>query len=331
MRIYAAASGMAMLGLFLLLLGRAQAAASTPPLGLTPIKLTPIQVAPQVYYFQGQAGMASTQNKGFMSNAGFVVTRDGVVVFDALATPVLGEAMLKAIAGVTAQPVRRVVVSHYHADHFYGLQAFKQQGAEIWAHGAGKATLSSEFTQTRLAERRQSLAPWVDGATRLLPADRWLEFGADKQLKFELGGTCFTLLDAGGAHSPEDLMLYVEDAQVLFAGDLFFTGRIPFVGEADSKAWLQALARFPAGPKVVVPGHGPASANPQADLALTTSYLLYLREQMGKAVADMRTFDEAYQAVDWSRFAQYPAFKEANRINAYGTYLLLERESLGKQ
>lgn len=331
MRIYAAASGMAMLGLFLLLLGRAQAAAFTPPLGLTPIKLTPIQVAPQVYYFQGQAGMASTQNKGFMSNAGFVVTRDGVVVFDALATPVLGEAMLKAIAGVTAQPVRRVVVSHYHADHFYGLQAFKQQGAEIWAHGAGKATLMSEFTQTRLAERRASLAPWVDGATRLLPADRWLEFGADKQLKFELGGTRFTLLDVGGAHSPEDLMLYVEDAQVLFAGDLFFTGRIPFVGEADSKAWLQALARFPAGPKVVVPGHGPASTNPQADLALTTSYLLYLREQMGKAVADMQTFDEAYQAVDWSRFAQYPAFKEANRINAYGTYLLLERESLGKQ
>jgi hypothetical protein len=52
---------------------------------------------------------------------------------------------------------------------------------------------------------------------------------------------------------------------------------------------------------------------------------------MGKAVADMQTFDEAYQGVDWSRFAQYPAFKDANRINAYGTYLLLERESLGKQ
>jgi glyoxylase-like metal-dependent hydrolase (beta-lactamase superfamily II) len=103
------------------------------------------------------------------------------------------------------------------------------------------------------------------------------------------------------------------------------------VGEADSKAWLQALARFPAGPSVVIPGHGPASTTPQADLALTTSYLLYLREQMGKAVADMQTFDEAYPQVDWSRFAQYPAFKEANRINAYGTYLLLERESLGKQ
>lgn len=293
--------------------------------------LTAIQVAPQVYYFQGSAGMASAQNKGFMSNAGFVVTRDGVVVFDALATPALGEAMLKAIARVTTQPVRRVVVSHYHADHFYGLQALKRPGVEIWAHSAGKATLASDFTQSRLAERRTSLAPWVDDATRLVPADRWLEFGKDKELRFELGGTRFVLLDVSGAHSPEDVMLYVEDAQVLFAGDLFFTGRIPFVGEADSKAWLQALARFPAaGAKVVIPGHGPASTKPQADLALTTSYLLYLREQMGKAVADMQTFDEAYRNVDWSRFEQYPAFKEANRINAYGTYLLLERESLGK-
>ena len=109
MRIYAAAMGMAVL----LLLGRAQAAGSAPP-----VELTPIQVAPQVYYFQGQAGMASAQNKGFMSNAGFVITRDGVVVFDALATPLLGQAMLTAIARVTAQPVRRVVVSHDHADHF---------------------------------------------------------------------------------------------------------------------------------------------------------------------------------------------------------------------
>jgi len=329
MRIFSTGLAKALMSTLMLVLTlvphKAQAA------GPAPLELTPTQVAPQVYYFQGQAGMASAENKGFMSNAGFVVTREGVVVFDALATPALGAAMLKAIARVTAQPVRRVVVSHYHADHFYGLQAFKQQGAEIWAHGAGRATLSSEFTQTRLAERRKSLAPWVDDATRLLPADRWLEFGTDKIIRFELGGTRFTVLDVGGAHSPEDLMLYVEDAQVLFAGDLFFTGRIPFVGEADSKAWLQALARFPVGPRVVVPGHGPASTNPQADLALTTSYLLYLREQMGKAVADMQTFDEAYQAVDWSRFAQYPAFKEANRINAYGTYLLLERESLGKQ
>jgi hypothetical protein len=51
---------------------------------------------------------------------------------------------------------------------------------------------------------------------------------------------------------------------------------------------------------------------------------------MGHAVADMVPFDEAYAHTDWSRYARLPAFEPANRINAYGTYLLMEKESLGK-
>src|SRR5690554_3254245 len=85
----------------------------------TSIALKPIQVSPHAYYFGGESSMASAANKGFMSNAGFVVTEDGVVAFDALGTPALGEAMLAAIAKITDQPVKRVIVSHYHADHIY--------------------------------------------------------------------------------------------------------------------------------------------------------------------------------------------------------------------
>lgn len=318
------ATRLALILVLLMAAGAARPAPALPP-------LEAVKVSPHVYYFRGEAGMASQKNRGFMSNAGFVVTPAGVVVFDALATPALGEAMRKAIRKVTPQPVRTIIVSHYHADHFYGLQALAEEGAAIWAHPNARATLTSDFTLTRLAERRASLAPWVDQKTRLLPADRWLDFGNSRVLKFELGGMRFAVIDAGGAHSPEDLMLLVEDERVLFAGDLFFTGRLPFVGEADSKAWLQALDRInESGPRVVIPGHGAASINPVADLGLTRSYLLFLREQMGKAVADMMTFDEAYKAVDWSRFEKHPAFNEANRLNAYGTYLLMERESLAQ-
>ena len=87
--------------------------------------------------------MASAANRGFMSNAGFVVTDDGVVVFDALGTPVLGRAMVDAIRKVTPLPIRRVIVSHYHADHVYGLQALKEAGAEIWAYRKGEAYFTS--------------------------------------------------------------------------------------------------------------------------------------------------------------------------------------------
>lgn len=295
------------------------------------ISLRPIKVSPHVYYFQGSAGMATAANKGFMSNAGFVVTKDGVVVFDALATPVLGGAMLKAIKKITPLPVKRVIISHYHADHFYGLQAFKAQGAEVWAHENGRAALGSDLTQERLQQRRKDLAPWVNENTQLVPADRWLNFKDGKVMPFEMGGIHFRIIDSSGAHSPEDIMLYVEEDKVLFAGDLFFTGRIPFVGEANSKVWLEALDRMlEVKPVLVIPGHGKMSSQPMQDMQLTRDYLIFLRQKMGEAVADMVPFEEAYAKVDWAGFAKYPAFEQANRLNAYGTYILMEKESLEK-
>lgn len=293
------------------------------------LNLTPIQLTPHVYYFRGEPGMASASNKGFMSNAGFVVTPEGVVVFDALATPALGEAMVRAIRKVTPQPIRRVIVSHYHADHFYGLQALKAAGAEIWAHHNAQAYLQSDSARERLAQRREALSPWVDGKTRLLAADRWLDFKDGKTLRFEMGGIHFRVIDTSGAHSDDDLMLAVEEDQMLFAGDLFFTGRIPFVGNANSKIWLEALDRMlEVKPRIVVPGHGEASSRSMEDMQLTRDYLVFLRKQMGDAVADLVPFEEAYEKTDWSQFEQYPAFQQANRLNAYGTYLLMEKESL---
>lgn len=291
--------------------------------------LTPVKISPHVYYFYGHSGMADPANQGFMSNAGFVVTTDGVVVFDALGTPALGQAMVKAIRSVTAQPIRRVIVSHYHADHFYGLQSLKAAGAQIWAHENGRQYLSSDVASSRLAQRKVDLKPWVNDDTRLLAADRWLHFGTAKTIPFVMGGVHFRVIDMSGAHSPEDVMLAVDEDKMLFAGDLFFTGRIPFVGEADSKVWLVALDEMlKIAPAVVVPGHGEMSREPLKDLQLTRSYLLFLRRAMGDAVADMVPFEEVYQKTDWKAFASYPAFDQANRINAYQTYLLMERESL---
>lgn len=291
------------------------------------IHLQPTQVAPRTWYFQGAAGAATRENRGHISNAGFVVTDEGVVVFDALGTPAHGRAMLEAIRAITPQPVRRVIVSHYHADHIYGLQPFKAAGAEIWAHRDARAYLDSDEAKLRLAQRRELLAPWVDANTRVLPADRWLE----QDESFTLGGVRFEVIHAGPAHSAEDLMLLAREEGVLFAGDLFFTGRVPFVGNADSRGWLAALDRMLAvAPKVVVPGHGAASRSPDSDILFTRDYLRYLRGTMGEAVANLEPFDEAYAKTDWSRYRDVPAFDAANRINAYGTYLLLEQETLKK-
>jgi hypothetical protein len=77
---------------------------------------------------------------------------------------------------------------------------------------------------------------------------------------------------------------------------------------------------------VLVPGHGEPSRTPRADLVFTRDYLKFLREQMGRAAHDLVPFEEAYKAVDWSKYRSMPAFDEANRVNAYNQYLRLERE-----
>jgi glyoxylase-like metal-dependent hydrolase (beta-lactamase superfamily II) len=289
------------------------------------ITLTPIQVGPHSWYFQGEAGAASAANKGFMSNAGFVVTDDQVVVFDTLGSPALGEAMIEAIGRITRLPVKLVIASHYHADHVYGLQVFKAQGAEIWAHENARIYLAGDIAKQRLAQRREELFPWVNDDTRLVPPDRTLTAGE----RFTRGGVAFRLIDAHGAHAPDDLMLLVEPDGVLFSGDLFFDGRVPFVGDANTRQWLKALdSMLDSQPKVVVPGHGGASKTPQNGITLTRDYLLDLRQQMGAAVADLTDFDTAYDSADWSRWEKLPAFRAANRLNAYNVYIQMEQEAL---
>ena len=289
------------------------------------IELTPIKLSEHAWYFHGESGMASAANKGYMSNAGFVVTSDEVVVFDALGSPPLGEAMIAAIARITPLPIKLVVVSHYHADHFYGLQAFKALGAEIWAHENAAHYLNSPVANERLAQRQQDLYPWVNESTRLIAPDKLLSGG----MKFSRGGLDFEIIDAHGSHAEDDIMLMVRPDGVLFAGDLFFSGRVPFVGDANSAQWLVALDKMlDSKPGIVVPGHGAASSDPRPGMEMTKEYLRYLRAEMGGAVADMETFDEAYEATDWSKYKDMPAFEAANRLNAYGVFIDMEAAAL---
>ncbi|MDD3764601.1 MAG: MBL fold metallo-hydrolase [Nevskiales bacterium] len=308
--------------------------ACTAPLDKGPAQTTdpviePTQVAENIWYFHGASGVAAAANEGYTSNAGFVVTHDGVIVFDALGTPALGRAMLRAIASITPLPVKRVIVSHYHADHMYGLQPLKAAGAEIWARAEGQAYLASDIAAERLQQRRSELAPWVDDKTRLLPADRWLSFPESGTIPFDFGGVHFELIDGGDSHSPGDLMLLIRDAGVLFAGDLFFTGRLPYVVDGNTRDWLGALERMArSSPSVVVPGHGSVSYDVATDLDLTRRYLRYLRKTMGAAATELESFDTAYARTDWSAFEMLPTFDQANRRNAYSVFLEMQAESL---
>ena len=292
-----------------------------PPIGTS---MMVQQVSEHAYYVQGEAGMA-TENEGFISNAGFVVTKEGVVLFDALGTPSLAWTLLQKIREITDKPITHMIVSHYHADHIYGLQVFKEAGAKIIAPVGAYTYLGSETAANLLDDRMMSLEPWVNEQTHLVPPDQII----DKATRFSFGGLTLEMNYLGSAHSDGDLTLFIPEEGVLFSGDIIFEGRVPFVGDADTKVWLSKLKELETdGLKVLVPGHGPHAQDPNQAVRMTREYVAHLRSVMGKAVEDMVDFGTAFEEEDWSAYKAMPAYDAAHRRNAYQVFLAMENESI---
>lgn len=324
----------AVIALAVLLCGTAVSAQAAEPTAeyapiTIPLHLEQVPGKP-IYFSIGNPGIPGKANQGNTSNAGFVVTSAGVAVFDALGTPSHGWALLQEIRKVTDKPVRYVIASHYHADHIYGLQAFKDHADAIIiaedraAEYKENEETADEKANQRLDQRRGALFPWVDDKTRVVPPDITFK----QRMTIVLGDRRLTLLYAGPAHSSSDMMMLVEPDGVLFAGDIVQNSRIPFMNSDDVSTthWLAALSEVEKlKPQFIVPGHGKASSEVAEAIAFTRDYILYVREAMASAVQNWTEFDEAYAQADWSKYKDMPAFASNNRGNAYRIYLELEQ------
>lgn len=94
-------------------------------------------------------------NHGWNSNSAFVVTKAGVLLFDTGSSTAIGESIKKLIAGVTNQPVRWIINSHAHGDHWLGNAVFKDTVEAIYA---------SEPVTKNIANEGQT---WVDSFMRM--------------------------------------------------------------------------------------------------------------------------------------------------------------------
>lgn len=189
------------------------------------------------------------------SNAGFIVTSRGVVVIDTLASPAHGRELVTAIRSHTAEPILFVINTHHHHDHVFGNQAFD---APVIAH----CTLAGE-----LAERAaQDLTPGAI-AERIAenPEDRWLadelelvypNIIFEKRLVLDLPPLLLVVRHLGG-HTPDTTIVDLPDENLLFAGDLVFEGRVPYLVHAHFGNLTEALRELQAvGSRTIVPGHG---------------------------------------------------------------------------
>jgi glyoxylase-like metal-dependent hydrolase (beta-lactamase superfamily II) len=215
-------------------------------------------------------------------NAGFIVTSDGVVVVDALASPREGRALLRAIRAVTAQPIRWLVLTHHHPDHTFGAVVFRQAGARVIAHPDAR-TLASEAGPDAL------VADWVRVVG--LDAMRGFQFAdsADRPVSasdtLTLGGRTIVITHPGAGHTPGDLMVWLPKERVLFAGDLLVEDGVTMVVDGSAAALRRCLDAIDGlDPGVVVPGHGAMPRRPAALVNRTRTYITGLEREMRAAV-----------------------------------------------
>jgi len=244
------------------------------------------RLAEGVYAVLGDTGRGSEGR----SNAGFVVTRTGVVVIDALASPAQGKTLLRTIRTITPLAVQWLILTHHHPDHTFGAIVFKRAGAKVIAH-PDRRTLASEDGDDAM------VSAWT-GVLGLREMQGFAfadtpDVPVSHDTTVTLGGRTFAIDVPGTAHTPGDLVIWLPDARVAFAGDLLIEDGVAMVVDGSSAGLLSALDRLEAlKPLQVMPGHGRIPANPIALIHLTRCETLALRAKMR---------DDVQQGVSMSR------------------------------
>ncbi|MEP7064607.1 MAG: MBL fold metallo-hydrolase [Gemmatimonadota bacterium] len=239
------------------------------------IRAYPIQkLGSGAYAVLGDTGQGSEGR----SNAGFVVTRTGVVVIDALASPTQAKTLLRTIRTVTPLPVQWLILTHHHPDHTFGAIVFRRGGAKVIAH-PDRRTLASEDGDDAM------VSAWT-GVLGLREMQGFAfadtpDVAITHDTTLVLGGRTFAIQVPGTAHTPGDLVIWVPDARVLYAGDLLIEDGVAMVVDGSSGGLLAALDRLEAlHPAQVMPGHGRIPEDPSALVRTTRCETLGLRAKM---------------------------------------------------
>lgn len=260
-------------------------------------------------------------------NAGFIVTSEGVVVVDALASPRDGERLLATIHGLTSQPVRWLVLTHHHPDHHFGAVAFRRQGARVIAHPdtrvlaaeAGDSALTADWTRVVGPEAMRGFA-FANVPDRPVT-------GTDT---LRLGGRAIVLSHPGAGHSAGDLMVWLPTERVLFAGDVLVEDGVSMLVDGSSPALLEELGVIDSlDPGAVVPGHGAMPARPAELVARTRDYVTGLRAAMRAAVEQGIPMRRALAALPPPDETRPVSLNSRRRRNAARVYVEEERSFMG--
>jgi glyoxylase-like metal-dependent hydrolase (beta-lactamase superfamily II) len=217
----------------------------------------------------------------FWVNSVIIEGTHEVMLVDAQLTKTNAERVLQEIKE-TKKPLSIIYITHEHADHFLGLEVFREAypGVRIIANSEVVDRINKVY-QEKIDKWKKILG---SGATSQVVA---IEKFDGNLIEFE--GSKIVVLKNIRGDTDENTMLWIPEQRILIAGDVLFNNMHVYTAETDSKArekWLKSLNKIRTlKPSVVIPGHSKVGAPLDASSAVdfTENYLLVFEEELKKA------------------------------------------------
>ena len=280
----------------------------------------PEKVAENVYSAIGATAPGTYANSGHNNNLSFVITNEGVLVFNASDNYLLAKALHHEIKKLTDKPIKYVVLENAQGHAMLGSNYWKKQGAEIIAHVDALKEMENHGQEVlqRMKNGRRDKAQWTEFT---LP-DKTFE---DK-LVIEMGGEHFEILHLGPAHSPGDISLWMPQKKLLISGDVAFHQRLmPIFEHTDTAGWIETWDKVEAlQPAIIIPGHGSPTDITEVT-KYTKDYLVYMRGEVEKILENDGSEQDAYN-IDQSAYSHLDTFNELALQNAGRIFRLMEFE-----
>ncbi|MDP2682051.1 MAG: MBL fold metallo-hydrolase [Deltaproteobacteria bacterium] len=263
-----------------------------------------VKLADDVYGFIGKEGA---------TNSGFIVTNEGVVVIDTQGSKDLAILLKKKMQEITDKSVIYVINTHYHGDHTFGNQYFKE-AKEIISHENTKKNLIEKDSQHREQFKKLFGENALEGFELTLPTKTFKD-----TLTLRVGGKTLELAYLGRGHTDGDIIVYLPIERIMFGGDLLYKDRLPWLGDAYASEWIETLDKLKHFDAVIhVPGHG--DIGNIAMLQNIQQYLMDLQLEVKKYIEMGKTLDEMKKAINLPKYENWIKYKEWLPLNAEKVY-----------
>jgi glyoxylase-like metal-dependent hydrolase (beta-lactamase superfamily II) len=257
-------------------------------------------------------------------NVGAIVGTDAILAIEARATPLMAQRWIDVIrASVSPKPFGDLVLTHYHAVRTLGASAFGAR--RIVAHTGTAALIEERGAQDWASEQGRMPrlflgAETIPGLTR--PTDTF-----DDALTIDLGNRRVELRHLGRGHTSGDLVVWLPDERICFAGDLVEAQAAPYMGDAHVVDWssttLDNVAALDASQ--LVGGRGPVVRDADVPTAIedTRAFLRTTLDRTHEVRDGGGTLRQAFERVHAElapRYAGFPIFEHCMPFNVQRTW-----------